>query len=327
MNLRFGIIGTGYFGRHYVRLLQEMPGAELYAVVSRSEAELADLPSSINRYTSAEEMFKDSAIDCVVIATPPSTHAELAINALEKGKHVLLEKPMATSFTEAGRIAIAVEKNGRVFMVGHQYCYNDYIRQLKKEIENKSIGDRTYLFAEHLYAGPVRLDIGCFWETATHELAMIDYLFSQPHLVKASGQMIDMFQSGHDDFSSCVLTFDNGLVAAITTTWFAPYKLRRMILGGRNGMALFDEAQEHPLTLYRHSYPQQESLETHTSHFFEIPEEQKEFSSVTVREPLANQMEHFIDCVINRRTPLTDSEHGLRITQMLQKITDCMRSS
>lgn len=324
MNLRFGVIGVGYFGKHYVRLLQEIPGAQLVAVVSRREAEFADLPVRVKRYRSVDEMLKNSEIDCVIIATPPSTHAELAINALEKGKHVLLEKPMATSVAEANRIAMTVQKSGRVFMIGHQYCYNDYIRQLKQEIEAHSLGDIRYLFAEHLYAGPVRLDIGCFWETATHKLAMIDYLFSQPSLVKASGQMIDMSRSGRDDFSSCVLTFDNGFVAAITTTWFAPYKLRRMILGGTNGMALFDETQEHPLTLYHHSYPQQESLEPHTSHFFEIPEGEKEFPSVTMREPLANQIEHFIDCIIHGKTPLTDSEHGLRITRMLQDITDCM---
>ncbi|MDP3770294.1 MAG: Gfo/Idh/MocA family oxidoreductase [Candidatus Sungbacteria bacterium] len=325
MNLRFGVIGTGYFGRHYVRLLQQIGGAELSAVVSRSETEIADLPATVKRYGSADEMLHNGAIDCVVIATPVSTHAELAIQALENDKHVLLEKPMAGSLVDAERIAAAVEKSGRVFMIGHQYCYNNYIRHLKQEIEAHTLGDIRYLFAEHLYVGPVRLDIGCFWETATHELAMIDYLFSQPNLVKVSGQMVDMSGSGRDDFSSCMLTFDNGLTAAITTTWFAPYKLRRMMLGGANGMALFDENQEHALTLYHHPYPQQESPESHTSHFFNIPEGEKEYPSVAMQEPLANQVEHFIDCVILSKTSRTGVEHGLRITRMLENITDHMR--
>jgi predicted dehydrogenase len=153
---------------------------------------------------------------------------------------------------------------------------------------------------------------------------MIDYLFSQPSLVKANGQMVDMFGCGRDDFSSCTLSFDNGLTAAITTTWFAPYKLRRMMIGGRNGMALFDENQEHPLTLYHHPYPQQECPEPHTSHFFEIPEAEKEYPSVAGREPLTNQLEHFIDCIVRGQRPLTDSEHGLRVTRMLDYITNRM---
>ena len=327
MKLRFGLAGLGYFGKHYARLLQHMEEVELGAVVVHGDKEIPDLKSSVKRYADAGELFGDREIDCVVIATPPSTHAAFAIAALEQGKHVLLEKPMATSVQEAEQIVLAAKKQHRTLMIGHQYCYNDYVRHLKEELDNKSLGDVGYLFAQHLYAGPVRLDIGCFWETATHELSIIDYLFSRPKLVKATGQMLDMSRSGRDDFAACVLTFDNGLVATITTTWFAPEKSRRMILGGTHGMALFDEKEAHHLTMYSHEYPKQESPEPHTSHFFQISEEEKRIPDVNAHEPLKNQVEHFIDCVVNGNIPLTDGEHGLRITRMLDEITTSMTSS
>lgn len=324
MNLRFGIIGVGYFGKHYVRLLQEMEGVELVCVATRSasfDREIQNFPATIKRCASADELLSSGDIDCVVIATPVSTHADFAVAALNKGKHVLLEKPMASTLTQAKQIAAAVEKSGRVFMIGHQYCYNDYIRQLKKEIESKTIGDISYCFAQHLYAGPVRLDIGCFWETATHELAIIDYLFPGIKMIHASGQSVDMMQSGRDDATTAVIAFDNGLSATIITSWFAPQKVRRMIMAGAKGQVVFDEKETHPLVFYTHPYPLSESPEPHTSHFFEITDQEKYIPDIQPCEPLRNQLDHFIECIREQKTPLTGIEHGMRVTGMLDQVT------
>lgn len=322
--MRFGIIGVGHFGAHYVRLLQEMKDAELVGVAARSIMEIPELPETIQKYESIDALFSDSAIDCVIIATPPSLHAQFAIGALKEGKHVLIEKPMAVSVAEAQAIADAAEKSGRVCMIGHQYCYNDYIRQLKKEIEQKTIGDIKYIFAEHLYPGPVRLDIGCLWETATHELAIIDYFFPTARVVKIVGQMIDITSDGHDDAATIVITFDNNIVMTIFTTWFAPQKMRRMIMGGTKGMAVFDEKEEHPLVLFRHAYPEQESPELHTSHFFKITEKEKYIPHVDAREPLRNELTHFIKCIREQNIPITGVRHGLRVTKLLDEITTAL---
>lgn len=325
MTIRFGIIGVGYFGKHYVRLLQEMEGAELVGIVTRPGIEILKLPKTIKKYESADALLCDSAIDCVIIATPPSSHAELAITAFQKGKHVLIEKPMASSLREAHVIADAAHASGRICMIGHQYCHNDYIRQLKKEIEQKTIGDIKYIFAEHLYIGPVRLDVGCFWETATHELAIIDYLFGHVSAIKITGQMVDIMGSGRDDAANATIAFDNGVVVSIVTSWFAPQKVRRMTIVGTKGMAVFDEKETHPLVLFRHAYPEQESPELHTSHFFEIKEEEKYIPHIDAHEPLRNQLSHFIDCIIKKKTPITGVDQGLRITKLLDEITTRMR--
>lgn len=321
MILRFGIIGVGYFGKHYVRLLQEMESAELMGVMTRSPN---DLPPHIKQYGSANELINDPNIDCVIIATPPSTHADLAVASIGCGKHVLLEKPMCSTLAEAHRIADAVKKTDRIFMVGHQYCYNNYIRQLKKEIDAKTIGNIRYLFAQHFYTGPVRLDIGCLWETATHELAMIDYLFPDTSAIHISGDSVDIMQTGRDDATTVMIFFDNGLHATLATNWFAPKKVRRMIMAGPDGMAVFDEKEEHALALYRHPYPIGETPESHTSHFFEIKQEEIYIPNVSVREPLRNELDHFIACIHEHRQPLTGIEHGLRVTTMLDRIASSL---
>lgn len=325
MTMRFGVIGVGYFGRHYVRLLQEMEGGELIGVAARSVGEIPELPKTIKKYESSDRLICDSAIDCIIIATPPSTHAKLAIAALTQGKHVLIEKPMGVSLQEAQAIAETADASGRTCMIGHQYCYNDYIRQLKKEIEQKTIGDIKYIFAEHLYSGPVRLDIGCLWETATHELAIIDYLFPNIQAVKITGQMVDISGRGHDDAASVAIAFDNGMVASMVTSWFTPQKVRRMIMGGTKGMAVFDEKETHPLVLFSHAYPAQESPELHTSHFFEITEKEKYIPKVNAREPLRNELTHFMERIRDGKIPITGVDQGLRITKLLDEIIAHMR--
>ena len=224
-------------------------------VLVRSIADTSLVLDNIKIYTSSDEMFTDPAIDAVVIVTPPSTHMGLAVSALKHDKHVLLEKPMTTSIVDAQHIADAVKKTTCVFMVGHQYCYNDHIRELKREIEKGTLGDIKYMFAEHTYVSPIRPDVGCLWETATHELSMIDHIFPGIQARKITGQMIDMSGSGREDVTIATIAFDNDMSATIFSTWFAPQKTRRIIWGGMKGMASFDEAEEHPLVFYKHPYP------------------------------------------------------------------------
>lgn len=320
MTMRFGVIGVGHFGRHYVRLLQDMGQAELMGVAARSIDEMVNIPDKIKKYQSAHALLHDPDIDCVIIATPPLTHAEFAISAFEQGKHVFIEKPMAGTFVQAQAIAHAAKKSNRTCMIGHQYCYNNSIIALQKEIEQKTIGDIKYIIAEHMYAGPVRLDVGCLWETATHELAMLDYFFPDVRVVNIEGTMVDICGSGRDDAATVILTYDNGLVVTLCTTWFSPRKVRRMTMGGTKGMAVFDEQEDPALVLFTHRYPAQESPELHTSHFFEITEKETYIPRIDHQEPLRNELIHFMDCVHENKVPRTGMDHGLRIMRLLDDI-------
>lgn len=311
--MKFGVVGVGYFGRHYVRLLSSMPGAELYAV-SRVSSEYHDevshfLKASIKIYKKPAELFRDSAIDCVVIAAPTSAHFSLAKQALEAGKHVLVEKPMTSTLTEAEKLEVLVKKSGRIFMVGHQYLYNDYIRYLKSEIEKESLGKIRYILAEHLYLRPAEDDVGCFWETATHELAIIDYLFSPGKIKEVQGKMASFsdvgksdFDGFKDDFAAVWIDFAGAPPAQITVSWMYPEKVRRFTVVGEGGSAVFDELRKEQL-MFQTGFRRKETR-------FEA----------AAREPLRNELEHFIECVREGRTPLTGIEHGMRVTEYLNAV-------
>ena len=323
--LAFGVIGAGYFGRHYLRLLQDMPGVALRAVADRSletmEKNAMAFPASVSRFADAEEVFSDPQIDCVVIATPASSHAALAEEALAAGKHVLVEKPMAMNGEEAGLMRDAAEKSGRTCMIGHQYVYNDYIRHLKKKLDEKLLGNIRYVFAEHFSFGPIRSDIGCFAEMAVHELSVLDYLFSPGEIREAVGRSVDFLASGREDFASVEVSFAGGLTAAIAVSWFAPEKIRRMTIAGDKGMAVFDDRREEKLKFFLRPYPPASTDAGGSSRFMEFAEGEMITPAIDAGEPLRNQLQHFISCVRTGAEPISGMVHGMRVTRMMDAIT------
>ncbi len=324
MALRFGLIGLGYFGKNYLRLLQQMEGVELVAVANREPeafvAYAALLPPVIKRYQDAAELIADPAIDAIVIATPASTHAALARQALEAGKHALVEKPMVRSSVEAEALARAVKKSGKIFMVGHQYVYHDSVRHLKKELEAGRLGRVAFVFAEHFYFGPVRHDIPLLWETATHELALLEYVFGSREITGVSGKKISLVGGGRDDFIQAAISCDDGMVLNLSVSWFMPQKIRRMAFVGREGVALFDDQlAEQKLKFIMQKYPAERDGGT-ASTWFGAAEEKTVVPDIAAREPLRNEVEHFVSCIHSGAEPLTGIAHGVRITRMLEQI-------
>ena len=283
--LKCAVIGAGNFGKHYVRLLQNIKGMSLGAIGDRGNW---------------RDVIADPQIDCVIIATPVSTHFSIAKAALEAGKHVLLEKPMTRTLKEAERLKSAVRRSGRVFMVGHQYLYNDYINHLKKELNKGTLGRIRYVWGEHLYSGPIRRDVGCFWETATHELAIIDYLFSPKKIRVVRGSINNLTGNGLDDFASVLVEFEKAPPVFITVSWIYPEKIRRMAIIGEKGSATFNEQRDEKLKFYLGGK-------------ILVPR-------IVQKEPLRNELEHFVSCVREGKKPLTDIEHGVRITKYLDLV-------
>ncbi len=188
----------------------------------------------------------------------------------------------------------------RSFMVGHQYLYNDHINRLKSELNKGTLGRIRYVWGEHLYPGPIRSDVGCFWETATHELAIIDYLFSPKRIREVRGSRNDLTGSGRDDFASVWIEFEAAPPAAVTVSWMYPEKIRRLAIVGEKGSAVFDEQRNEKLKFY-------------LGEKILVPQ-------IAAGEPLRNELEHFIKCVREGKKPLTDIEHGVRITRYLDTI-------
>ncbi|TSC85020.1 MAG: oxidoreductase domain-containing protein [Parcubacteria group bacterium Gr01-1014_13] len=302
--LQFGIIGLGHFGKHYVRLLPEIPGVKLVKT-SNTSAE-------------TDEIINNKEIDCVVIATPPSTHCEIILKSLRAGKHVLVEKPMVLSVAEAKKVEKELKKNkSLVFMVGFQYIYNDSIRYIKNRISE--LGTVKYLMGENLYCGLLRADVGSFMDAGIHDLAVVEYLFSPGKIVKISGASRSFNSSAKDDFTGVTVKFQSGLTAHLITSWYWPEKVRKVTLVGDKGMVLFNDREEVKLKWIKNSYPVRDGNKSTLPLSGVI--DQPVVPIVTAREPLRNELEHFIECINTNSRPLTGIEFGSKVTKMMEEIS------
>src|SRR3989344_4901333 len=243
--LNFAIIGVGRFGRHYIRLLQEMKGVKLVAVAARTKKSLGEvshlLPVDVLQSTNPDAMLRKKDIDCVVIATPPSTHFSLAKKAIIAGKHVLIEKPMVKNISEAKKLRKIVKKSRKTFMVAHQYVYNDNVNRLKGLIKKGSLGKILFFEAEHFYPGPMRKDAGCFLDAGTHQLSVLQHILRPGRIKSVSGASVSFSGSKFDDLTSATIGFSGGITAYISVCWCYPEKTRFFAVVGSRKTAIYDD--------------------------------------------------------------------------------------
>lgn len=303
--LQFGVIGVGRFGKHYVRLLSDWPAASLKATANNSAEAL--------------QLIQDKAIDCVIIATPSSTHCKLIVAALEAGKHVLVEKPMVTGEEEARAVRVALAGKPLTLMVGFQFVYNDYIRYLKQIMEEGRLGKILYVLGEQLYPGPIRCDVGCFVDAGAHELSILHYLFNPGTVTRAVGQSLAFGATEHDDCTAVTVNFERGLTAHLVTSRIFPQKTRRLIIIGQSATAVFDDVGVGPkLQIFERPYPSAKEPSSTKSIFLEnkppiIPQ-------ISASEPLKSELEHFIHCVQTGESPITNAEFGSWVVEQSEII-------
>jgi UDP-2-acetamido-3-amino-2,3-dideoxy-glucuronate N-acetyltransferase len=317
--LNFGLIGVGRFGKHYIRLLQKMKGVKLVAVAAKTKDSLKEvshlLKDDVLQLTNSDALLKMKTIDCVVIATPVSTHFAFAKKAIEAGKNILLEKPMVKNLAEAKKLKGIAKKSRKTFMVAHQFVYNDYVKYLKKEIKRGSLGKVKLVVAQHLYPGPMRNDVGCFWDAGTHELSMLQSLFKPGRIKRAEGSSVAFKKGGFDDLTSATIKFGNGLIANIDICWCYPEKTRAFTIVGSRKTAVFDDVAGKKLIIFP------------TIHTAKLKNQKLKpvVPKINAKEPLKNELEHFVYCVRNKKNPETGIDSAYEITEWLDKVSRAVK--
>jgi predicted dehydrogenase len=322
--LNFGIIGFGYFGKYHARVLQRIEGVNLKLVVSNSFPEDSDaiLPSSVLRSKNSQDLFSDPEIDCVIIATPPSTHLPLIVAAAAAGKNIFVEKPVVTGIEELAELREILDSSPQCFMVGHIYFYNDYLRYIKKTIEEGKIGAVRLVRFRQLGRGPIRKDATPLEDMAVHHLSMMEYLFGVSEVIKVNGMSSSMLPGKREDFAFANLTYGNGIAASIDVGWFAPKKEKQIMIVGGQGSIVFDDVQKN-LTLYKLPYPVSDTVsETGSIWLDAIPEEVLDLTELAAaKDPQQNELEHFVSCVREGKQPSTDLAHAIRMVEMADMVS------
>lgn len=334
-DVRIGLAGLGYWGSKLARNIAEARGGQLAAISERDPDRLAVAAA---RYPAARpvgelsELLAADDIDAVVLATPASAHAEHTRAALEAGKHVLVEKPLALSTADCDSVIALARDCGVTLMVGHTFVYSEPVRCLRQLVRSGDLGRILYVYGQRVNLGVIREDLNALWNFGPHDVSILLFLLDElPETVSA--RQFAVLDRRLEDIAFLVLEFPSGVVGHIQNSWLDPRKVRQFTVVGDRKMAVYDDTDvETPLRIYDKCVmrmpsepppvPAAADLQPDAQGFGEFKLEVRAGDmlapKIDAHEPLRVEVEHFIECVARGRPPLTDGSHGRDVVAVLE---------
>lgn len=322
-----GVIGCGYWGPNLIRNFSGMTRTQVSRVADLNQERLAHMRKlypTVQTSTSHMEIISDPYIDIVAIATPINTHFEFARLALESGKHVFVEKPLAGSSLQAEELmSLALEKN-RKLMVGHTFLYTSAVRKMKEIIDSGELGELYYINAQRLNLGLFQKDYNVIWDLAPHDISIVIYLLGkEPLTVRSFGAC--HINPAIEDVATLALGFENNMIAFLQMSWLDPDKIRRMTVVGSKKMLVYDDIQpSEKLRIYDKRVEGPKYYDSFVEFQYSYKYGDIMIPKIEGGEPLQTELNHFIDCIDQDKTPLTDGENGLKIIRVIEKAQDCI---
>ena len=310
--MNISLIGAGYWGKNILRNLKELGVLHsVYEVSKKRVGELREKYPDVNFVTSLEEVLDNPGIKGICIATPAVTHYEMAKRALLKDKDVFVEKPLSLTIREAEELIKIARERGKILMVGHILQYHPAILKLKELIKNRKLGNIEYIYSNRLNIGKLRVEENILWSFAPHDVSVILMLVGEePYEVKAFGGAY--VTPGIYDVTLTTLSFKQGVKAHIFVSWLHPYKEQKLVVVGDESMAVFDDLTEEKLFVYPHKIKWEGKIPV-------AEKAERYVVEVEKKEPLKEELRHFIECIETRKTPRTDGAEGLRVLKVLER--------
>jgi predicted dehydrogenase len=330
MTVRLALVGLGYWGPNLARNLASVNDGELVALCDASPERLERIRKQFpaaRLESDYERILSDDAIDAVVLATPVDTHFSLARAALEAGKHVMVEKPLATSSQECETLIRIAAERGLTLMVGHVFLFNAAVEKVKEYIDGGELGEIYYVYSQRLNLGQVRHDVNAMWNFAPHDLSILcHWLDSEPVSVHAHGY--SYIQPGVEDVVFMNLDFPGNVGANVHISWLDPLKVRRMTVVGAEKMVVYDDVSaDAKVVVYDRGVTKQlrdradASLGTYRSYGeFQLLLRAGDvlIPKIDFKEPLLRECQHFVDSIRTGSPPLADGRQGLMVVRALE---------
>jgi len=324
-----GVIGCGQWGPNHIRVFSQLANLQVVGCADLNPERLKAVQRLfpyIQVTTNYKDILEDSDIEAVCIASPTNTHFSLTHEALEGGKHVLCEKPLALSVSECERLQKLAQTKKKILMVGHIFVFNSGIVKLKEYIRSNTLGRIHYAHSERTNLGPFRYDVNALWDLAPHDISIFNDLFdSHPVSVLARGQKC--LGNSHEDLAFATLEYPKDILVNVHVSWLDPKKVRQITIVGDKKMVVWDDLDNvGPIKLYDKHVEK-------TSVFYENYGEFQLLSkegSITIPkvgfdEPLKIQDQYFIDCILKHAQPtLADAKKAVEVVKTLHAIQRSM---
>jgi len=323
-----GLLGYGYWGPNLVRNFNATDGARVLKVCDPNTDRLRKLAQTypgVEGTTDPDAIINDPALNAVAIATPVSTHYDLAMRALTAGKHVLVEKPIAATAAEASRMIEEAEHQKRVLLVDHTFVYTGAVRKIKETVDSGMLGEIYYYDSVRVNLGLFQNDVDVLYDLAVHDLSILNYVLpNKPCAVSATGMA--NFSGGLANVAYLTLFYENRCIAHMHVNWLAPVKVRRALLGGSKKMIMYDDIEPSEKVKI---YDSGVDVGSDPEGMYKIKVSYRTGDmwapKLDTTEALHTLVRHFIDCVENHETPITGGQEGLFVVRVLEAAMKSMK--
>ena len=325
--VRIAQIGVGYWGPNLLRNLSSNYDSTVKTVVDTSKERQEFVKKTYPGIYVTDELdpvINDPDIDAVVIATPVASHYDLTIQALNTGKHVLVEKPMATKTDQVREISQLARKKKLVAMVGHTFLFNSAVRYVKSIIESGELGDIRYIYSQRLNLGRIRNDVDALWNLAPHDISIIQYWLNEPEPIKIDKIGMDYVQKGIDDVAFMNIAYPNNIMAHIHVSWLDPHKIRKMTVVGSKKMVVYDDIAENKVMIYDKGIDrmavlgEQMDFDNPVTFSFNHRSGEVFIPVIDWVEPLKIEIDHFLKCIQNNIPCITGPDHAEKVVRILE---------
>ena len=327
--LKASVIGYGYWGPNLARNFNNDPEIQLKWIVDSSSERLRKAFLSypfVNLSTNVSDVLNDDEINIVAIATPVATHFKLAKDALEAGKHVWVEKPLASSAKEAEELVKIAEKNDRILIVDHTFVYTGAVQKIKELIDKGEIGEVIYYDSIRVNLGLFQTDVNVIWDLAVHDISIIDFIFNGIKVKKIMS--VGMTYANHlkESLASINLVLRDNKYIHINVSWISPVKIRLALIGGSKKMIVYDDTEaSEKIKVYDRGVEVVQSPEDLYKIWVQYRTGDMWAPKLDNREALAVEVDHFVDCIKNGKKPITDGLAGLKVVEVLEMIDRSLR--
>ena len=326
--INIGLIGYGYWGPNLARNFNSNPDMKLAAICDFSGDRLekaGKLYPQVKLTKDVDDLFNDTKLDAIAVATPVSTHFDLAHKALSNDKHVWIEKPM-TEKVEQGRALIDLaSKKKKVLFVDHTFIYTGAVRKIKEIIDAGDLGDLMYYDSTRVNLGLFQQDVDVIWDLAAHDISIMDYLMPfKKFTVSATGS--SYYGNGIVPKSLLTIFMENDVLGHINVSWVSPVKIRQTLIGGTSKMVLYDDNNpSEKVKVYDKGVDLFETKEDLYRLKIQYRVGDMYAPKLEESEALAVGAEHFVDCILNGKKPITDGRAGLEVVKVLVASKESLR--
>jgi predicted dehydrogenase len=326
--IKVGVVGCGYWGPNLVRNFRSLPDCHLKMMCDTQEHRIAHLKilyPEVEGSTDYAHMLNGVDVDAVIIATAVKSHFPLAKASLLAGKHTFIEKPMAGSSEQCEELIGLAQKKGLVLMAAHTFLYSPVVQKIKEIVDQGDIGEIRYICSRRLNLGLFQKDINVAWDLAPHDISIIQHIMGeQPTTVNCRGSA--HITPGVEDVTTMCLNYSRQRTAIIHSSWLDPRKVREMTIVGSKRMIVYDDvAPLEKIRVYDSRVERPPHYDTFAEFHYAYHYGDVYAPYIKHEEPLKTECQHFLDCIKNGTTPLTDGKQGMELVRILEASSESLK--